>query len=647
MKLGIRAKLVILLVAVALLPLLAALLTIVVGGRNLRSEIFGKGILSLITSEARIMEVELVKDIDLLKVALHERSVLEDLRNAKKLYSEKELSELDRQWGLMPITKGLVYDVLNNATADVLRVIMQENDVLVEIIVTDRFGQLIAATGRTTDYYQADEKWWQQCYNEGKGQIFIPRMNYDRSAKVWGVDICIPVLKNGKVIGVAKAVMDIGRWLPDCSIDFGEDKADMMVVGEGGFILHSQDILAGRAKPSTAQITDWEIIVSTDTLGAWQPISGGTIQAYAKVQMPKEIDGLSVQISPWTLVAQMAGSTVQQGLARLSLIMLLIGLICIGTLFIGGVLLIDRTLINRIHKIGESARQVSAGELQHRADSSWAGTRMLGTDEIDNLARDFNNMVRKLQRSHSELTEANLLKENFIRIAGHELRTPISYIVGMATLMKNCEDAERLSKAIDTMGFKAGRLDEIIQAMFKLIPEQSLVEGMDYSEVNLSKMLEEVYMDCKPWVERRNQRLIIEPGQQDIILQADKMKLRDVIENIVMNAIKFTPNEGRINISVQRRLGGYVAIQISDQGPGIPESDKPHVFEPFYGGSDTLKHSTGKSGYGKRGMGLGLAIVKHFVDMHKGSVDFTTGPNGTTFTVQLPIEGPMDSNHHA
>lgn len=647
MRLGIRTKLVVLLVAVALLPLLAALLTIVVGGRHLRREIFGKSLLSLVTNEAGIMKAELVKDIDHFNEHLHSRPVLEHLQSAKKLYNKKELTEIDRQWGLMPITKGLLHSILNNETADVLRIIMQDNDILVEVLVTDRFGQLVAATGRTTDYYQGDEKWWQQCYNDGKGQIFIPRINYDRSAKAWGFDICIPILKDGKVLGIAKVVMDMNRWLPDCSIDFGEDEADLMVVGEEGFIMHSRDILVGLANPATTQISDWEEIVSTGPRGAWQPISDGTVRAYASVQMPSEIDNLPVLVSPWILVGQMARSTVQQGLARLSLMMLLIGLICISALFIGGVLLIDRTLINRIRKIGESARQVSAGELQHRADSKWAGTRVFGTDEIDDLARDFNNMVRKLQRSHSELTEANLLKEDFIRIAGHELRTPVSYIVGMATLMKNCDDVERLNKAISTMGFKAGRLDEIIQAMFKLIPEQDLAEGMNYSEVNLSKMLERVYMDCKPWIERRNQRLVIEPGQQDVILQADKMKLRDIIENIVMNAIKFTPNEGQINISVQRRLGGHVAIQISDQGPGIPESDKAHVFEPFYGGSDTLKHSTGKSGYGKRGMGLGLAIVKHFVDMHKGTVDFITSPNGTTFTIQLPIEGPMHNNHNA
>jgi signal transduction histidine kinase len=309
-------------------------------------------------------------------------------------------------------------------------------------------------------------------------------------------------------------------------------------------------------------------------------------------------------------------------------------------LFLGGVLLIDRSIINRMRHISEAARHVAEGQLQYRTDSQWAGTRVFGTDEIDDLSRDFNNMVRKLQRSNIDLQEANELKENFIRIAGHELRTPVSYIVGMASLMKGSDDPERLRKAVDTMGFKATRLDEIIQAMFKLIPEQALAEGMQYEDVNLSKLLEQVYTDLQPWVDRREQTVVIDPGDSDTTIQADRAKLRDIVENLAMNAVKFTPDGGTVKISIQRQLGGHVSIEVIDEGPGIPEVDRPHVFEPFYSGSDVLKHSTGKSGYGKRGMGLGLAIVRHFVDLHGGTIEFATGPNGTTFVVQLPLEPP-------
>lgn len=636
MRFGIRTKLVLLLVAVALLPLLTALLVIVVGERQLRSRIFRQGMLSMVASEARVMETELSKDIELLRVALQEPQIVEHLQEFTARSSE-EAKRLDREWPNLPIDRGILRETLQNDVATVLRVIQQENLRIAKLIVTDNHGQLVAATGRTEDYNQADEEWWRETYNEGTGRVYIPYVSYDRTARVWAVNLCIPIMAEGDVIGVTKAVIDLKRWLPDATRNVGGAWANLVLIGDDGRVMYSKEILERRSVPHKDVYPDAGGILSVGPEGDWR-ITNSNIEAYAPLLLPPRIGTVDVKISPWILLAYMPVREARKGLTELTLIIVLVGLVLICALFFGGVLLVDRSVINRIRKISSSARYVAEGELQHRADASWAGTRMLGTDEIDDLARDFNNMVRKLQRSHSELTEANKLKENFIRIAGHELRTPVSYIVGMASLMKNVEDPDRLAKAIDTMGFKAGRLDEIIQAMFKLIPEQSLTEGLRYEPVNLSRLLEKVYLDLQPWIERRKQRLVIEPGESETIIQADEPKLRDVVENLAMNAVKFTPNNGVVKITVQRQLGGHVAIEVIDQGPGIPESDRPHVFEPFYSGSDTLRHSTGKSGYGKRGMGLGLAIVKHFVDLHGGTIEFTTRPSGTTFIVQLPIE---------
>lgn len=636
MRFGIRTKLVLLLVAVALLPLLAALLMIVVGERQQRSKIFRQGMLSMVTSESRVMETELEKDIQLLRVALQEPQIIDYMRQYKPK-SAREAERLDREWENLPIDRGPLRDTLQNDVATVLRVIQQENPRLSELFVTDRRGQLVAATSRTTNFSQAGEEWWREAYNQGRGKIYIPYVSFDRSVKAWAICICIPIMDGEEVIGVTKAVLDLKRWLPDTTRNVSGGWANLVMLAEDGRVLYSKEIVERQSIPLKDAYPDVNTILSVSPEGDWR-ITDDNIEAYAPLLLPPRIGTLDVKVSPWILLAHMPMSEARKGLAELTLVIVLVGLALICALFFGGVLLVDRSLINRIQKISSSARLVAEGELKHRADASWTGTRVLGTDEIDDLARDFNNMVRKLQRSHTELMEANKLKENFIRIAGHELRTPVSYIVGMASLMKNVQDPDRLAKAVDTMGFKASRLDEIIQAMFKLIPEQSLTEGLRFEPVNLSRLLEKVYLDLQPWIERRKQRLVIEPGEGETIIQADEPKLRDVVENLAMNAIKFTPNNGVVKITVQRQLGGHVAIEVIDQGPGIPESDRPHIFEPFYSGSDVLRHSTGKSGYGKRGMGLGLAIVKHFVDLHGGTIEFTTRPSGTTFIVQLPIE---------
>lgn len=638
MRFGIRTKLILLLVVVALLPLLTALLVIVVEERQFRNRIFRQGMLSLATSEARVLETELEKDIELLRVTLQEPQVVNYLRQIKSR-TDREIERLDREWGTLPADHRALREVLQNDVSAILRIIQQENPRLGEILVTDRNGRLAAATDRTSDFDQSDETWWQEAYHQGRGKIFLPNVAYDQSAQIWAIPLCIPILDGETVLGVAKAVLDVRRWLPEINRNIGGGWANLIMLSDDGRIVYSRDIQDRQAVPMRDLYPRAEEILSVGPEGNWR-ITPTHIEACAPLVLPSRIGSLNVKASSWILVASMPLSEARKGLTELTLVIVLIGLVLIGGLFAGGVLLVDRSLINRIRKISSSARLVAEGELKHRADTSWAGTRVLGTDEIDDLARDFNNMVRKLQRSHADLIETNKLKENFIRIAGHELRTPVSYIVGMASLMKNVQDPERLAKAIDTMGFKASRLDEIIQAMFKLIPDQNLAEGLRYAPVNLSRLLEKVYLDLQPWIERRKQRLVIEPGEAETVIQADEAKLRDIVENLAMNAIKFTPNNGVIKITVQRQLGGHVAIEVIDQGPGIPEVDRPHIFEPFYSGSDVLLHSTGKSGYGKRGMGLGLAIVKHFVDLHGGTIEFTTRPSGTTFIVQLPIEPP-------
>jgi signal transduction histidine kinase len=243
-----------------------------------------------------------------------------------------------------------------------------------------------------------------------------------------------------------------------------------------------------------------------------------------------------------------------------------------------------------------------------------------------------------------DLQSANELKSNFIRVAGHELRTPVSYILGMARLLKDSTDATRLCFAVQSMGAKARRLNEIVQAMFKLMPEGLRGEGMRYSRIQLGELLEEIYIDLFPFVELRGQRLIIEMMDRLPPLTADRDKLRDIIENLVVNGIKFTPDGGVVKVRCSLQLGERVMISVQDQGPGIPESEYPRLFQPFYSGSDPLTHSTGETGYQKRGIGLGLAIVRHFTELHHGTVHVSSSPTGATFSVTIPIEPMAGAN---
>jgi signal transduction histidine kinase len=105
--------------------------------------------------------------------------------------------------------------------------------------------------------------------------------------------------------------------------------------------------------------------------------------------------------------------------------------------------------------------------------------------------------------------------------------------------------------------------------------------------------------------------------------------------------VQFTPDGGIVKVRIGRQLGDFISITVQDQGPGIPDSDLPHIFDPFYSGGEVMQHSTGVGGYRKQGMGLGLAIVRHFIEMHGGNIGVSTGPTGSIFTITIPVEPPL------
>jgi len=644
MRVSIRTKLVALLVAVGLLPLTAAVVTIAVGGRELRTKSFGQTMESIVAAEAAALRVSLAKDVEKVLVALQgDPEVVADLAKRSSPPSPQARGELEAKWRSLSVSEEPLKGILNGPLARELRMIQQADPRVVEMLLTDRFGNLVGATTRLRGYYQGGEEWWRGAFHDGRGRVFIPPVDYDRGTGVWSIRICIPILEADKVVGVSMTVLDVTRWVGGVQRNVGTIPISVMLVQPDGRIIYWDDVKRRGLPmpvPLLTRTPEWYGAISEGTSPGWRISREKFVQAYAPIRLPERIARRDAVAPSWMLVMYVRASEALGWLHALTLAVLGVGLGVVGAIFFAGLFLVERSVTRRIRRLEQATRSVAQGDLTHRIERSWAGRRLTGSDEIDDLAGDFNRMVARVQQSHEALRLANELKMNFIRIAGHELRTPITYILGINRLLRDCDDPVRLHQALQNMGAKAKRLDEIIQAMFKIMPDQRYAEAVHYAPVVLSEVLEEVYLDCLAFVEMRHQQLVIEPGEQIPVIQADRSKLYDVVENLVMNAIKFTPDGGVIRIRVGRQLGGMVSIRVRDQGPGIPESDLPHIFEPFYGTADVMKHSSGSAGYQKRGIGLGLTIVRHFVELHGGSVHVSTTPSGSTFTVTIPVEPP-------
>jgi signal transduction histidine kinase len=635
LKIGIRAKLVAVLALVALIPLTAAVLTMSIGGRAMFINAFGSMLVQAASAEAAAMNAALASELSKFRLAVeYEPALVEDLATHKAELPPARLAQLDTAWPTMPLTEEPMAGVLSHPLAVKLRRFQKENPHVAEVLVTDRFGQLVAATGRTTDYYQADEDWWRQAYAGGRGMVYISPAEYDQSSRTWSLSLCIPVRTDEGVVGVAKAVVNISRWF-DTARQVGGREAAIMVAERNGLIVSRRNTV-----PLTERVADWGLEIGAAQTPSWRLAGDGLIEGYAPMGVLGGLPGLALRGPDWLVVASVPQSEALGTMRWLSGIALVSGLSIISLLFLVGLYVADRSLLHRILRMERATRRVTEGDYAHRIRPRDPARLLMGPDEIDELADDFNRMVSHVQQSHQALKDADELKSDFISVASHELRTPVSYIMGMVRLAERDSDPDHLHKALGSIACKAQRLSAIIQTMFKLMPGQRYGEALNYKDVKVSQLLEDAYLDCHPFADQRHQRLTMEAPTDGQAIQVDQAKVHDILVNLIMNAIKFTPDGGTITTSATGQLGGRVAIAVRDQGPGIPDSELPHIFEPFYSGGQVLQHSSGVSEYGKRGIGLGLAVVQHFARLHGGDVRVHSTPQGCTFIVTLPGEPP-------
>jgi len=236
---------------------------------------------------------------------------------------------------------------------------------------------------------------------------------------------------------------------------------------------------------------------------------------------------------------------------------------------------------------------------------------------------------KKLEKAYRELAEAELgkMKATFLDVVAHELRTPLTSIKTYVELLKK----ERLGKLTDLQKEKLDIMSKNVDKLTNLINDMLQIPSIDAKELELRKekfpareMIDEVVNDCRELSDDKNQSVSIRVSKT-LTVQGDKNLLEKAIKNVIVNAIRYTPNRGEIKISA-RADGEKVHMKISDTGPGIPEDEIERIFDPFYTGDN-------KNG----GMGLGLSIVKNIVESHGGRVwAESKAGKGSTFHILLP-----------
>jgi diaminopimelate epimerase len=590
MRVGIRSKLVILLTVVALLPLLTALGVLVLGGRRLRRESFGQTLQAMASANARSLENALADEFRAIHLRFDEHLIVVQALDGAVATSPEARAELDRVWATLPDDDPRIRRVCEHPQlGPLLKTLRSENPRIAEILLTDTFGQLVAASGRTEDFYQADEDWWREAHGDGvEGRLHVAPVGRDVSADVWSISLCTPVTGEGRMLGVVKVVLKITPWLRQIDRTAAGLPAAVSLVHHDGRVLFIDDPGDGGTRPGTTRIelnAGERLVVDRPS---WRQAPDGRIQAFSPIEMPQVTDR-KTSPQPWLLGMELPEERVFSDVHALTRITLAVGLAVILALFVVGLLLAERSLVRRIRQLRRTTRDVAAGDLTRRVPVEQR--RLLGRDEVDDLVADFNRMIDQVTDSYDALRTTHAMRTHFIRVAGHELRTPVSYILGMARLLADCDDPERVKRGVASMEARARRLEEIIQAIFKLLPARESGGMLETETVAIGPLLDELRVDCLPFVQRRGQQLTVECDDLPEI-RADRARLRDAVENLIMNAVRFTPDGGTVRVAAREEPEGHVSVSVTDEGPGIDESQLQKIFEPFYGADDVMKHSS-------------------------------------------------------
>ena len=244
----------------------------------------------------------------------------------------------------------------------------------------------------------------------------------------------------------------------------------------------------------------------------------------------------------------------------------------------------------------------------------------LNDDEIGSLVNTFNQTLERLEGLFTS-------QQRFLADVSHELRTPLTVIKGNVDLIRRMKQFD--DESLISIDQEAGRLTRLVGGLLMLAQAESGKLPLTFQPVELDILVTEVFQEM--WVIAGNKVHVHLNEIDQLRVNGDRDRLKQVLINLVANAIQYTPQDGDVFLSVAK-VGDQARIICRDTGPGIPSEDLPHIFERFYRAEKS--RTRGRA----TGFGLGLSITKWIVEHHGGRIEVDSKDGlGTTFAIWLPI----------
>lgn len=581
---------------------------------------------------------------------------------------EKKFLEMDKAWVSSAEDSPLLKEYLENRAGIGMRDLLKTRLNISEIFITDKYGAIVAASGKTSDFYQADETWWQEAYNNGKGKTYVGDIEFDESSSAWSIPIAVPVKDDeDRVIGICKDSINIYRLF---------HTSDLFKIGESGHAVITDidgTIIYHKGLPRTATK-----ILNKDKMAKllssknkfFVSREGPTHDknlffAYSFIDPPylsdrgvkwiifivqdqdEALEPLYVFISSFVIIA----------------LMLVIVTIPIGAFF-GGM------IAKPIHDLHVATEKISSGDWDYKIDihtgdeiEQFSDTFRVMVDTIKdkqmklqdfshnleekvkdrtkeltetqeatlNILEDLEDAKKRLEISNKELRKLDQLKSDFISTVSHELRTPLSIIKeGVSLVLDKVPGGinEKQQKILDISKFNIDRLARIIDSLLDIAKIESGKVELKKNLINICDVARQVADSFDIKIKEKGLELKLDIDKDAGKVYADTDRITQVFVNLIGNAIKFT-SSGCIEVSCKGK-DNTVVCSVKDTGPGISKDDLPKLFNKF--------QQFGRlAGAGEKGTGLGLSIAKGIIDAHNGSITVESEPaKGSTLTFMLP-----------
>ncbi len=310
------------------------------------------------------------------------------------------------------------------------------------------------------------------------------------------------------------------------------------------------------------------------------------------------------------------------------LLYLILGILLFSVTF----MILQEPYIRYISRISEAVQNISEGNLNTVID-------VIGDDEFSSMAANLNHMAADIKKLMEKERESERTKNELITNVAHDLRTPLTSIIGYLELLAGNQQvpADMQHKYIEIAYGKSRRLQKLIEDLFGFTKLNCGKIAMHVGQIDIVKLLGQLVEEAYPNFVEKGLSYDLQSNVPAKIINADGNLLARLFDNLIGNAIKYGADGKRVLVKIHAE-GETVTVSVTNYGYVIPADELPLIFNKFYRVEQSRSSSTG-------GTGLGLAIAKEIVDMHGGTISVASDLNGTVFTVKFQVDFDVDKEN--